>query len=220
VDILRLLVIEDEALFRELLIRTLDDEPGFEVVGSAGTGDEAVGLAASSQPDVVVMDIEMPGKLDGIDAGLEIKQANPNIGIVLLSSHRDRRYFTSLPLEQQPGWSYLLKQSVADLGTLVRAIEGSARGMVVLDPALITGMRAKPESALSRLTPRQRDVVELIAQGYSNAGIADELSLTERSVETYVSTIYQELGVSGERETHARVKVTLIALEDSQSPGF
>jgi DNA-binding NarL/FixJ family response regulator len=219
VDTLRLLVVEDEALFRELLIRTLNEEPGFEVVGSAGTGDEAVGLAAAARPDVVLMDIEMPGKLDGIDAGLAIKSEHPEIGIVLLSSHQDRRYFMSLPLEQQSGWSYLLKQSVANVDTLVRAIEGSARGMVVLDPALITGMRPKPESALSRLTPRQRDVVELIAQGYSNSGIADELSLTERSVETYVSTIYQELGVSGERELHARVKVTLIALEDSQSPG-
>jgi DNA-binding NarL/FixJ family response regulator len=217
VDTLRLLVVEDEALFRELLIRTLNEEPGFEVVGSAGTGDEAVGLAAAARPDVVLMDIEMPGKLDGIDAGLAIKSEHPEIGIVLLSSHQDRRYFMSLPLEQQSGWSYLLKQSVADVDMLVRAIEGSARGMVVLDPALITGMRPKPESALSRLTPRQRDVVELIAQGYSNSGIADELSLTERSVETYVSTIYQELGVSGERELHARVKVTLIALEDSQS---
>jgi DNA-binding NarL/FixJ family response regulator len=217
VDTLRLLVVEDEALFRELLIRTLNEEPGFEVVGSAGTGDDAVGLATTVRPDVVLMDIEMPGKLDGIDAGLAIKSEHPDIGIVLLSSHQDRRYFMSLPLEQQSGWSYLLKQSVADVDMLVRAIEGSARGMVVLDPALITGMRPKPESALSRLTPRQRDVVELIAQGYSNSGIADELSLTERSVETYVSTIYQELGVSGERELHARVKVTLIALEDSQS---
>jgi DNA-binding NarL/FixJ family response regulator len=219
VDTLRLLVVEDEALFRELLIRTLDDEPGFEVVGSAGTGDEAVELAASLQPDVVLMDIEMPGKLDGIDAGLAIRRERPQTGIVMLSSHQDRRYFTSLPLDQQAGWSYLLKQSVADVDTIIRAIEGSARGMVVLDPGLIAGMRPKPDSALSRLTPRQRDVVELIAQGYSNAGIADELNLTERSVETYVSTIYQELGVSGEREIHARVKVTLIALEESQSPG-
>lgn len=219
-DSLRLLVVEDEALFRELLVRTLSDEPGFEVVGDVATGDEAVVLAEQVQPDVVVMDIEMPGTLDGIDAGLAIKQLNSRTGIVLLSSHRDRRYFTSLPIDQQVGWSYLLKQSVADVVTLVRAIEGSARGMVVIDPALISGMRPKPDTALSRLTPRQQEVVELIAQGYSNSGIADELSLTERSVETYVSTIYQELGVGGERESHARVKVTLIALEESQGQAW
>ena len=219
-DSLRLIVVEDEALFREMLIRTLAGEPGLEIVGSAGSGDEAVCLVEQARPDVVLMDIEMPGDLDGIDAGLEIKKAYPDTGIVLLSSHRDRRYFTSLPLDQQPGWSYLLKQSVADVTTLVRAIEGSASGMVIVDPELISGMRPRPDTALSRLTPRQRDVVELIAQGFSNSGIADQLSLTERSVETYVSTIYQELGVAGEREIHARVKVTLIALEDSQSQAW
>lgn len=214
---LRLLVVEDEALFREMLMRILADEPGLEVVGDAATGTAAVELACRTAPDVVLMDIEMPGELDGIDAALEIKKARPQTGIVLLSSHQDRRYFTSLPLEQQPGWSYLLKQSVADITTLVRAIEGSAKGMVVLDPVLIAGLRARPESALARLTPRQRDVLELMAQGYSNAGIAEQLSLTERSVETYVSVIYQELGVSGERDSSARVKATLIALEDSRA---
>lgn len=213
---LRLLVVEDEPLFRDMLIRTLAGEPDLEVVGNANTGDAAVALAAQTEPDVVLMDIEMPGSMDGIDAGLEIKRNRPQTGIVLLSSHRDRRYFTSLPLEQQAGWSYLLKQSVADVSALVRAIQGSADGMIVLDPALVSGLRPKPDTSLSRLTPRQRDVLELIAQGYSNAGIAEQLSLTERSVETYVSILYQELGVSGERESSARVKATLIALEESQ----
>jgi DNA-binding NarL/FixJ family response regulator len=213
---LRLLVVEDEALFRQMLIRILDDEPGLEVIDSAGTGEAAVEIASQTSPDVVLMDIEMPGSLDGIDAALAIKKARPATGIVLLSSHQDRRYFTSIPREQQTGWSYLLKQSVADVDTLVRAIQGSANGMVVLDPALISGFMPKPDSALSRLTPRQHDVLELIAQGYSNAGIADRLSLTERSVETYVSVIYQELGVAGEREGSARVKATLIALEESR----
>jgi DNA-binding NarL/FixJ family response regulator len=216
VDNLRLVVVEDEALFREMLIRILADEPGLEVADSAGTGEAAVEIAAQTSPDVVLMDIEMPGSLDGIDAALAIKKARPATGIVLLSSHLDRRYFTSIPREQQTGWSYLLKQSVADVDTLIRAIQGSANGMVVLDPALISGFMPKPDSALSRLTPRQRDVLELIAQGYSNAGIADRLSLTERSVETYVSVIYQELGVAGEREGSARVKATLIALEESR----
>lgn len=213
---LRLMVVEDEALFREMLIRILNGEPGLDVVGSADTGEDAVRLAGEFQPDVVLMDIEMPGDLDGIDAALEIRKLRPQTGIVLLSSHQDRRYFTSLPQGQQAGWSYLLKQSVADIETLVRAIEGSANGMVVLDPALISGFIPQPESALARLTPRQHDVLELIAQGYSNAGIADQLNLTERSVETYVSVIYQELGVSGERESSARVKATLIALEESR----
>ncbi len=212
---LRLLVVEDEALFRNLLVQILEEEPDLEVVGEADNGQSAIDLAAHHEPDVVLMDIEMPGQYDGIDAGIEIRKRKPSTGIVLLSSHRDRRFFTSLPADQQAGWSYLLKQSVGDIDTVIRAIQGSAMGMVVLDPALIGEMRPKPDSALSRLTPRQRDVIELIARGYSNAAIADELSLTERSVETYVSVIYQELGVSGERETNARVKAALIALEES-----
>lgn len=214
---LRLLVVEDEALFREMLIRILDDEPGLEVVGNTDTGEAAVTLAQQTDPDVVLMDIELPGSLDGIDTALEIKRNRPQTGIVLLSSHKDRRYVTSLPLEQQPGWSYLLKQSVADIATLVRAIEGSANGVVVLDPTLIAGLLPRPDTAVSRLTPRQRDVLELIAQGFSNAAIADRLSLTERSVETYVSIIYQELGVAGERDSAARVKATLIYLDESRS---
>lgn len=214
-EALRLLVVEDESLFRNLLVQTLEDEPGLEVVGEADNGQAAINMAAQHEPHVVLMDIEMPGEYDGIDAGIEIRKARPSTGIVLLSSHRDRRFFTSLPADQQSGWSYLLKQSVGDIDTVIRAIQGSAMGMVVLDPALIGEMRPKPDSALSRLTPRQHDVLELIARGYSNAAIAEELSLTERSVETYVSVIYQELGVSGERETHARVKATLMALEES-----
>lgn len=214
-DTLRLLVVEDEDLFRNLLVQTLEDEPGLEVVGEADNGQTAIDLAAQLEPHVVLMDIEMPGEYDGIDAGIEIRKRRPETGIVLLSSHRDRRFFMSIPAEEQSGWSYLLKQSVGDIDTVIRAIQGSAMGMVVLDPALIGEMRPKPDSALSRLTPRQHDVIELIAQGYSNSAIADELSLTERSVETYVSVIYQELGVSGERETHARVKATLMALEES-----
>ena len=210
---LRLLVVEDEALFRGMLVSILEAEAGLEIVAQADNGRDAVELAAQHLPHVVLMDIEMPGELDGIDAGIAIRNANPSTGIVLLSSHRDRRFITSVPEEQRPGWSYLLKQSVGNVDTVVRAIQGSAMGMVVVDPALVSELRPKPDSPIARLTPRQRDVIGLMAQGYSNAAIAEELALTERSVETYVSVIYQELGVSGERETHARVKATLMALD-------
>ena len=104
-----------------------------------------------------------------------------------------------------------------DLAAVVRAIQGSIQGMIVLDPALVSGLRPRRGSALARLTPRQRDVLELIAQGYSNAAIAQRLTLTERSVETYSSAIYQELGLTGEQGIHARVRATLLALEELES---
>jgi len=216
VETTKLLIVEDEALFRELLRRTLSAEPGLEVVGVAEDGASAVRLAGERAPDAVLMDIELPGELDGIQAGLLIKQERPQTGIVILSAHRDRRYLTSLPLEASSGWAYLLKQTAPDLGTVVRAIEGSTRGMVVLDPAVVAGLQPRRGSTLERLAPRLRNVLELVAQGYSNAAIAERLVLTEKSVETYIRTIYQQLNLSHEPDIHARVKATLIYLQESR----
>src|SRR4030042_6963222 len=213
----RLIVVDDEALFRELLCRTLSAEPGLEVVGMAGDGETAVRLARQEKPDVVIMDIEMPGKLDGIEAALPIKKERPQTGIVILSAHSERRYITSLPLEDIQGWAYLLKQTAPDLATVVRAIQGSKAGMVVLDPAGVAGLRPRQGSGVARLNQRAQEVLELLAQGYSNTAIAQLLNLSRKSVETYINTIYQELHLSHEQDIHARVKATLLYLESSKS---
>ena len=213
----RIIVVDDEALFRELLVRTLSAEPGLEVVGEAEDGETAVSLAREKKPDVVLMDIEMPGGTDGIEASLQIKSERPETGVVILSAHSDRRYVTSLPLEDIQGWAYLLKQTVPDLATIVRAIQGSKAGMVVLDPAVVAGLRPRQGSAVARLNPRHQEVLELLAQGYSNAAIAQQLRLSRKSVETYINAIYQELHLSHEPDVHARVKATLIYLESSKS---
>jgi DNA-binding NarL/FixJ family response regulator len=213
----RLIVVDDEPLFRELLCRTLSAEQGLQVVGVAGDGETAIRLAKQEKPDVVIMDIELPGKLDGIEAALQIKKERPQTGIVILSVHSERRYVTSLPLETMQGWAYLLKQTAPDLATLVRAIQGSKAGMVVLDPAVVSNLRPKQGSALARLNPRHQEVLELLAQGYSNAAIAQLLNLSRKSVETYINAIYQELHLSHEQGIHARVKATLLYLEGSRS---
>lgn len=213
----RLIVVDDEALFREMLVRTLSAEPGLEVVGVAGDGETAVSLAREKRPDVVLMDIELPGEIDGITAALEIKREMPKTGVVILSVHSERRYVMSLPLDDIQGWGYLLKQTVPDLATIVRTIEGSKAGMVVLDPAVVAGLRPKQGSAVARLNPRHQEVLELLAQGYSNAAIALQLRLSRKSVETYINAIYQELHLSHEPDIHARVKATLIYMESSKS---
>jgi len=213
----RIIIVEDEALFRELLRRTLSSEPGLEVVGEAEDGETAVRFADEMSPDVVLMDIELSGELDGIEAALQIKQVRPHIGIVILSVHEDRRYVTSLPLDNSGGWAYLLKQTVPDLAAIVRAIDGSKAGMLVIDPAMVRSLRPKQDSVLARLTTRQREVLELIAQGYNNSAIAERLQLSGRSVETYINAIYQELQLSNEPAIHARVRATLLYLEHSQS---
>ncbi|MBE0479483.1 MAG: response regulator transcription factor [Dehalococcoidia bacterium] len=216
-DKTRLIIVDDEALFRELLGRTLDIEPGLDVVGMAQDGRTAIELAREQKPDVVIMDIELPGELDGIAAALVIKQERPQTGIVILSAHRERRYITSLPLEQIQGWAYLLKQTVPDLAAIVRAIQGSRAGMVVLDPAVVASLRPRQGSAVAKLNPRHQEVLELLAQGYSNAAIAERLRLSRKSVETYINAIYQELHLSHEQDIHARVKATLLYLESSRS---
>lgn len=210
-------VVDDEALFRELLARTLSAEPGIDVVGEAEDGETAIILAREKNPDVVLMDIELPGELDGIEAALQIKNQRPETGVVILSAHSERRYVTSLPLDEIQGWAYLLKQTVPDLATVIRAIQGSKVGMVVLDPAVVAGLRPRQGSAVARLNPRHQEVLELLAQGYSNAAIAQQLRLSRKSVETYINAIYQELHLSHEPDVHARVKATLIYLESSKS---
>ena len=212
----KLLVVEDEPLFSELLLHTLESQEELEVVGTARDGETGVQMARQHKPDAVVMDIELACEMDVIEAALVIKEEMPDVGIVILSSHRDRRYLTSLPLERSSVWAYLLKQSVPDITSVVRAIQGSIMGMVVLNPAVMGNLRPRQGSAIARLTPRQQQVLELIAQGYNNNAIAGKLTLTPKSVETYIHAIYQELHLSNEPDTHARVQATLHFLENSE----
>lgn len=215
----KILIVEDQPLFRELLRRTLSAQRRLEIIGEAEDGEAAIRLAREMEPDVVLMDIELPGDIDGIEAALRIKKERPETGIVVLSVHSDRRYVTSLPLNDFRGWAYLLKQTVPDIATVLRAIEGSKAGMLVLDPAMVTSLQPKQDSVLARLSSRYKEVLELIAQGYNNEAIAHSLNLSGKSVETYINVIYQELGLSKEPHIHARVKAALLYLQDSQING-
>lgn len=210
---IRITITDDEPLFLELLLRALSATPEINVIGTADNGRKSIELAREARPDVVLMDIELPGEMDGIEAALIIKQEMPGTGVVIFSAHNDPRYITSLPLEDLRGWAYLLKQTVPNLSELLRAIESSRAGIVMLDPAVVANLGKRRDSPLVRLAPRQREVLKLIAQGYNNAAIAKRLELAEKSVESYINTIYQELNLSHEPEIHARVKATLIYLE-------
>ncbi len=209
-------VIEDEALFREMLVGALSRQPGLEVVATTDRGEKAIAIARDVGPDAVLMDIELAGEMDGIEAALAIKRENPDIGIVILSSHDDPRYLTSLPLGESTGWAYLLKQTVRDLSTVVLAIEGCARGMVVMDPSVMARVKPREDSEVGMLTPRQQEVLRLLAEGLNNSAIARKLSIEERSVESYINVIYQHLGLSGEPEINMRVKAALAFLKSSQ----
>ena len=216
VEKIKVVVIEDEALFREVLVDALSREDGLEIVGTTDDAETAIALARQTKPDVMLMDIELAGKMDGIDAALAIKRENPEIGIVILSAHDNPRYVTSLPLGESAGWAYLLKQSVRDVSAVVQTIEGCARGMVIMDPAVMAKLNPRKGSDVYGLTRRQQDVLRLIAEGFNNATIARKLALTERSVESYINVIYQYLGLAGELETNMRVKAALAFLKSSR----
>jgi DNA-binding NarL/FixJ family response regulator len=212
----KVLILEDEGLFRDLLQTSLRTQQAIEVVGAVGSGEDAIREAARVRPDVIVADIELGPGLNGIEAAARVRANQPHVGVVLLSAHRDKQYIASLPAGEARGWSYLLKSSVGDTATLVRAIHGAAAGLVVLDPLLVNALRPRPRSAVDGLSERQRQVLALMAKGYSNSGIAQELVLTEKTVENYVGTIFQALGIDRDEPVHPRVKAILTFLEETQ----
>ena len=181
-----------------------------------GAGNAALRVTKELKPDVILMDIEGT-EPNGIETGRLIKKDDPSTGIVILSVHKDKEYISNLSREEVSGWSYLLKQSVGDTATLGRAIEGSASGLVVLDPEVVRGLKPRQGSFASRLTPRQLEVLSLMAQGYNNVAIAENLVLGPKSVENYINAIYQELSLSQGDHIHPRVSAVLSFLQDSYS---
>lgn len=211
----RLLIVENEALFREMLRMVLDARPEFDVVGEVGDGRSAVLLAQDMEFDVVLMDIDLGPGPNGIETGIKIKDLHPEVGIVLLSMMREKEALASLPPRVASGWSYLLKQSVSNVEALSRAIEGAAAGLMMIDPELSRSLEARSGTGLAGLTPRQSDVLALMAQGFNNAAIANQLSISEKSVENYVNAIFQSLEVHSDGDTHPRVQAVLAYLRES-----
>lgn len=212
----RVAIIEDEDLFRQLLQSSLSAYEDLRVVGSFRSGGEILQHAEEIRPDVCVMDINLGLGANGVEVGIQLRKRYPRMGIVLLSNYDEPGVLLSIPPSDVMGWSYLLKKSVTNVEMVVRAICGTATGLVVLDPSLVQAFRPKPESPLARITPRQLDILQLIAKGYSNRAIADELIITEKSVENQVSLLYQNLGIeTQENHIHARVKAALLFIRES-----
>jgi DNA-binding NarL/FixJ family response regulator len=192
-DRIPLMIVEDEDLYRDLLRIALSQQPNIEVVGVFGDGESALAAAEQLRPRVAVLDIELPGGLNGVQLGLRLRRAMPELGIVLLSNHGDPEFVASLPADVLSGWSYLQKKSVSDVAVLQRAVSGATNGMVMLDPNLVTGMRPRAGGLLERLTPRQQEILGFIAQGYTNRAIAARLHLAEATVKSYVSRMLVKL---------------------------
>jgi DNA-binding NarL/FixJ family response regulator len=204
---MRIVIGEDQLLLREGLARLLEEE-GHEVVGSAGDGPDMVRKAKAHRPDLVIADVRMPPSQtdEGLRAALEIRDAEPEIGILVLSHHVEVRYAVELLSENASGVGYLLKQRVADLDRFFAALERIAAGGSVIDPEVVSAMlgRARRDS-IEELTPRQREVLALMAEGRTNAGIAAELVITEKAVAKHVAAIFEALGLPPTADGHRRV---------------
>jgi DNA-binding NarL/FixJ family response regulator len=215
---IRILVGEDEPLVRAGIVRVLE-EAGFDVVGVASDADELVRKAGGHHPDVVMTDIQMPPDRtdDGLRAALRIRSAQPEVGVIVLSQFLEDRYALELVGERAEGVGYLLKDRVGDLGLLVDAVQRVARGGSALDPAVVERMvgRRRSRTPLDDLTPREREVLTLMAQGRSNHGIADELVVTTAAIERHVTSIFSKLDLRQVPEDHRRVLAVLEFLRRS-----
>jgi DNA-binding NarL/FixJ family response regulator len=210
------LVGEDQPFVREGIVRILT-EGGFEVVGTAADARELVQMAGVYHPDVVVADIQMPPDHtdDGLRAVLDIRAAQPGVGVLVLSQFLEDAYAFALVADGAQGVGYLLKEKVGDLRAFIDAVRRVAEGGSVLDPDVVARLvgRKRPPTPLDDLTPRERQVLALIAEGRSNAGIAQELVVTVAAVERHVTSIFDKLGLHQSGEQHRRVLAVLTYLQ-------
>jgi DNA-binding NarL/FixJ family response regulator len=213
---IRIVVGEDQPLIREGLVRVLEDG-GHEVVGVAADATDLVRKARAHKPDLVVTDIQMPPDStdDGIRAARLIREELPDVGVLVLSQFLEARYAVELVGERAAGVGYLLKDRVGDLTIFLDAVRRVAAGGSALDPEVVQRMVGRPrrESPLDDLTPRERQVLTLMAEGRSNQGIADELIVTVAAIERHVTSIFAKLGLRAASEDHRRVLAVLQYLE-------
>ena len=212
---INLLVCDNESLFREILVSALESEPSINVVGAAANGLEAIELSKETKPDVVLMDIELGDGPNGITVASDIKKAFPDTGIVVLSAHRDKEFLSSFIDEGTAGWSFLLKQSIADIRSLARAIESAAAGQVTMDPSVMNDLFPRQRSLLERLTHDQMEALMFIASGYADSAISEELEINEDLVEPLLQTIYSDLHIEASEAVDQRVQATLLYLQET-----
>jgi len=212
---MRVVVADDSVLLREGVVRLLE-ENGFDVVGQAGDAEGLIRKVRAHKPDVAVVDIRMPptNTDDGLRAALEIRAELPDTGVLVLSQYVEEGYALDLVGESAGGVGYLLKDRVADVDRFVDSVKRVADGGSALDPEVVSQLvgRARRDDPLEELTPREREVLELMAEGRSNNAIAEHMIVTERAVEKHVTSIFGKLGLAPAPEDHRRVLAVLAFL--------
>jgi DNA-binding NarL/FixJ family response regulator len=211
----RVVIADDSVLLREGVVRILA-EAGFDVVGQAGDADELMLKVRSYSPDVAVVDIRMPPSHtdEGLRAAQEIREKHPGVGVLVLSQYIEPAYAMELLAESAEGVGYLLKDRVSDVTEFADAVRRVADGGSALDPAIVSQLvgRRRGDDPLGELTPREREVLGLMAEGRSNQGIAQRLVVTERAVEKHVTSIFSKLKLPAATADHRRVLAVLAYL--------
>jgi DNA-binding NarL/FixJ family response regulator len=211
----RVVIAEDSVLLREGLERLLS-EGGLEVVGSCETAKDLLLRVQSSSPDVAIIDIRLPPTHndEGLRAALEIRARHPSVGVLVLSQYVELGLAMKLLADSAEGAGYLLKDRISDVDDFVGAVRRVANGGSAIDPIIVSTLLSKrrADDPLERLTPREREVLVLMAEGSSNQGIADRLVITLRAVERYVSSIFGKLGLPSTGSESRRVLAVLAFL--------
>ena len=212
---MRVVIAEDSVLLREGLVRLLEEE-GFDVVAQCENADDLLLKVRSFSPDVAIVDIRLPPTHndEGLVAALEIRSQHPSVGVLVLSQYVEVGLALKLLAESAEGVGYLLKDRISDVKEFVASVRRVADGGSALDPTIVSTMlaRQRPDDPISLLTPREREVLELMAGGSSNQGIADSLVITLRAVEKYVSSIFGKLGLPSTGSESRRVLAVLLYL--------
>ena len=220
---IRIVLAEDNFLLREGVRRVLESSDQVEVVATCGDLGEALGAIDDHGPDVVLTDIRMPPnrKDEGIQIARHCRAAHSTTGVVLLSQYVEPTYVRVLLDQGTEGRGYLLKEHLADLDDLLVAITSVARGGSAIDPkvvqSLVQARTMDDDARMRRLSPRERQVLELIAEGRTNAAVAGQLVISQHAVEKHINSIFSKLNLTGDQELHPRVRATLMYLAEGRS---
>jgi len=212
----RCVIVEDLALLREGLVRLLE-EGGFEVAAAVANGSDFLRVVTTEKPDVAVVDVRLPPDFrdEGLRAAIEARRRRPGFPTLVLSQYVEQAYATELLADGNGAVGYLLKERVGDVRAFVESVRRVAEGGTVMDPEVVRQLVAR-RGPLDELTPREREVLELMAQGRSNAGIAEALVVTESAVEKHVRHIFGKLGLLPADGDHRRVLAVLAYLGSAE----
>jgi DNA-binding NarL/FixJ family response regulator len=214
---MRVMIAEDNVLLREGIVRLLN-ESGIEVVGTSGNADKLLVLVADDPPDVAIVDIRLPPTHteEGMKAALRIRSDQPDVGVLVLSQYVEVGLAMQLLGDSAAGAGYLLKDRISNVKDFIDAVRRVGEGGSAIDPTIVSALISKQRKRdpLDRLTPREQEVLALMAEGRSNQGIADRFAITLRAVEKYVSSIFSKLDLPATSSDSKRVLAVLMYLRD------